>query len=71
MDAIIAAEPGSKVKAGDVVALRLPRARENLHPHRFSLFGGQGGCVVGHGYGKLLLPISYEAAPALVEACAS
>ncbi len=68
-------EPGQYVpadaKAGDVVALRLPRARENLHPHRFSLYGGQGGCVVGHGYAKLFLPVTYEAAPALVEACAS
>jgi hypothetical protein len=68
-------EPGQYVpadaKAGDVVALRLPRARENLHPHRFSLYGGQGGCVVGHGYAKLFLPVTFEAAPALVEACAS
>lgn len=68
-------EPGQYVpadaKAGDVVALRLPRARENLHPHRFSLFGGQGGCVVGQGYAKLYVPISFEAAPSLVEACSS
>ncbi len=67
-------EPGQYVpaeaKAGEVVALRLPRARENLYPHRFSLFGGQGGCVVGHGYAKLFIPITFEAAPALVEACA-
>lgn len=68
-------EPGQYVpadaKAGDTVALRLPRARENLHPHRFSLFGGQGGCVVGHGFTKLFVPITYDAAPSLVEACAS
>ena len=68
-------EPGQYVpadaKPGDVVALRLPRARENLHPHRFSLCGGQGSCVVGHGFAKLFLPITYAAAPALVEACAS
>ncbi len=67
-------EPGQYVpgdaKAGETVALRLPRARENLHPHRFSLYGGQGGCVVGHGYAKLFVPVTYEAAPALVEACA-
>lgn len=68
-------EPGQYVpadaKAGDVVALRLPRARENLHPHRFSVFGGQGGCVTAHGYAKLFVPVTFEAAPALVEACAS
>ncbi|MFT3713803.1 MAG: hypothetical protein QM817_39595 [Archangium sp.] len=68
-------EPGQYVpaeaKSGDVVALRLPRARENLHPHRFSLYGGQGGCVVGKGYTKLFLPVTFEAAPHLVEACSS
>lgn len=68
-------EPGQYVpaeaKSGDVVALRLPRARENLHPHRFSLFGGQGGCVVGKGYSKLFLPVTYEASPHLVEAFSS
>lgn len=68
-------EPGQYVpadaRAGDVVALRLPRARENLHRHRFTLYGGQGGCVVGNRFEKLFLPITYEAAPALVEACAS
>ena len=68
-------EPGQYVpadaKASDVIALRLPRARENLHPHRFSLFGGQGGCVTGNGFAKLFIPVTYEAAPALVEACSS
>lgn len=68
-------EPGQYVPAdaknGDSVALRLPRARENLYPHRFSLFGGQGGCVVGHGFTKYFVPVTYEAAPALVEACSS
>jgi hypothetical protein len=68
-------EPGQYVpadaKPSDAVALRLPRARENLHPHRFSLYGGQGGCVVGSGFIKVFLPVSFEAAPALVEACAS
>ncbi len=68
-------EPGQYVpqdaKNGDAVALRLPRARENLHPHRFSLVGGQGGCVVGHGFSKYFLPVTWEAAPALIEACSS
>lgn len=56
-------------KVGELVALRLPRARENLHPHRFTVYGGQGGCVVGHGYSKLFLPITFEACSALVQAC--
>lgn len=68
-------EPGQYVppdaKEGDLVAVRLPRARENLHPHRFTLYGGQGGPTVGHGYKKLFLSISYEAAPLLVEEFAS
>jgi hypothetical protein len=67
-------EPGQYVpeeaKVGDLVAVRLPRARENLHPHRFTLFGGQGGPTVGHGYLKLFLPITWEVAPALVETMA-
>jgi hypothetical protein len=68
-------EPGQYVpadaKPGDQVALRLPRARENLHPHRFTLNGGQGPVVVGHGFTKLFLPVTFEAASALVEAFAS
>jgi hypothetical protein len=53
------------------VALRLPRARENLYPHRFMLVGGQGPAVVGHGFTKVFLPVTFEAAPSLVEAFAS
>lgn len=68
-------EPGQYVpadaKPGDQVALRLPRARENLHPNRFTLNGGQGPVVVGHGFTKIFLPVTFEAAPALVEAFAS
>jgi hypothetical protein len=68
-------EPGQYVpaeaKPGEQVALRLPRARENLHPNRFTLNGGQGPVVVGHGFTKIFLPITYEAAPSLVEAFAS
>lgn len=64
-------EPGQYVpddaKVGDLVAVRLPRARENLHPHRFTLYGGQGGPTVGHGFTKLFLPIAWEVAPVLVE----
>jgi hypothetical protein len=64
-------EPGQYVpedaKVGDLVAVRLPRARENLHPHRFTLFGGQGGPTVGQGFRKLFLPIAWDVAPLLVE----
>jgi hypothetical protein len=58
-------------KPGDQVAVRLPRARENLYPNRFTLHGGQGGPVLPHGYAKLYLPVTYEGAASLVEACAS
>ena len=68
-------EPGQFVpvdaKPSEQVALRLPRARENLWPHRFTLCGGQGPVVVGHGFNKILLPVSFEQAPALVESFAS
>lgn len=68
-------EPGQYVpadaKPSDQVALRLPRARENLYPHRFTLCGGQGPVVVGHGFSKVFLPVSFEQAPALVETFAS
>lgn len=68
-------EPGQFVpmdaKAGDQVAVRLPRARENLYPHRFTLHGGQGGPVLPHGYAKLYVPVTFEAASALVEAFSS
>lgn len=68
-------EPGQYVPADarlhDAVAVRMPRARENLYPHRFTLHGGQGGPVVGSsGFTKFFLPVTYEAAPRLVEACA-
>jgi hypothetical protein len=68
-------EPGQYVpaaaKPGDQVALRLPRARENLHPHRFTLNGGQGPVVVSQGFSKFFLPVTFEAVPQLVELCAS
>lgn len=64
-------EPGQYVPAdarlGDAVAVRLPRARENVFPHRFTLHGGQGGPVVTGGFVKLFVPVTYELAPALVE----
>ncbi len=64
-------EPGQFVppdaKVGDLVAVRLPRARENFFPHRFTVYGGQGGAVIGQGFTKFFLPISYEDAPLLVD----
>jgi hypothetical protein len=68
-------EPGQFVpadaKSGDQVAVRLPRARENLFPHRFTLHGGQGGPVVSQGYVKMFIPVTFEAASGLVEALSS
>ncbi|MBI4934265.1 MAG: hypothetical protein HY828_10330 [Actinobacteria bacterium] len=67
-------EPGQYVPAdalvGEAVAVRLPRARENLFPHRFALHGGQGGPVLAGGVVKFFLPVTFEAAPALVGAFA-
>jgi hypothetical protein len=54
-------------KVNDIVAVRLPRARENAHPYRFSLHGGQGGPVLTGGYAKLFVPVTYEGAALLVE----
>lgn len=65
-------EPGHYVpadaKVGDSVAVRLPRARENLWPHRFTLHGGQGGPSAAHPFAKIFVPVKFEAAPLLVEA---
>ena len=65
-------EPGQYVpldaKTGDMVAVRMPRARENLYPNRFTLHGGQGGPVVGNGFIKYFVPIRYETASTLVDA---
>lgn len=64
-------EPGQYVpaeaKPQDLVAVRMPRARDNIHPHRFTLLGGQGGAVTAHGFTKIFLHVSYLAAPALIE----
>lgn len=64
-------EPGQYVpadaKVGEIVAVKLPRARENLVPHRFSVYGGQGGPVLGKGFVKFFVPVTYESAPSFVE----
>lgn len=65
-------EPGQYVpldaKLGDRVAVRMPRARENVFPHRFTLYGGQGGPQVTGPFTKLFVAIGFETAPLLVEA---
>jgi hypothetical protein len=58
-------------KPGDQVALRLPRVRENLFPHRFTLNGGQGPVVVAHGFTKFFIPLTFDAAAKLVETAVS
>lgn len=64
-------EPGHYVPAdaavGDVVAVRLPRARENLWPNRFTVHGGQGGPGTSLPFAKFFIPVRFEAASALVE----
>jgi hypothetical protein len=54
-------------KTGEPVAVRLPRARENLIPYRFTVHGGQGGPVVSKGFAKYFVPVTYEVATKLVE----
>ncbi len=67
-------EPGQFVpthaKTNELVALRLPRARENLFPHRFTLYGGQGGVTTSGAFAKVFVPVTVEAAPLLIEAFA-
>ncbi len=58
-------------KPGDQVALRLPRVRENLFPYRFTINGGQGPVVVGQAFTKFFVPVTFEAAPHLVEMAVS
>ncbi len=64
-------EPGQFVpahaRANELVALRLPRARENLFPHRFTVFGGQGGGSSGGSFVKLFLCVTVEGVFQLVE----
>lgn len=67
-------EPGQYVPVdaapGDMVAVRMPRARENLYPNRFTLHGGQGGPIVASGYVKYFIPVRFQEAASLVEAFA-
>lgn len=54
-------------KVGDKVSVRVPRARENLYPHRFTLYGGQGSAVAARGseparYTKLFVAFTLDGA---------
>jgi hypothetical protein len=64
-------EPGyfapPEARVGDAVVVRVPRARENLTPHRFTLYGGAGPASVGEPYVKLYLPVTLEGAGPLIE----
>jgi hypothetical protein len=64
-------EPGQFVPANartnELVALRLPRARENLFPHRFTVFGGQGGATANASFVKLFVAVSVDAVAPLIE----
>ncbi|MBX7099907.1 MAG: hypothetical protein K1X89_19480 [Myxococcaceae bacterium] len=68
-------EPGqlhpADAHVGDPVAARVPRARENLTPHRFTLLGGQGGPRPNEARVKLFLGATLEGATALVQLLAT
>ena len=68
-------EPGyfspPEARVGDPVVVRVPRARENLTPYRFTLYGGAGPAPIGEQYVKLFLPLTLEGAGPLVELLAS
>ncbi len=62
-------EPGQfsppAARPGDKVSVRVPRARENLHPHRFTLLGAQGGAQI-EPLVKLFVAATLEGAAQLV-----
>ncbi len=51
---------------GEKVSVRVPRARENLTPHRFTLLGNHGSPAPGERVSKLFVAASLEAAAQLV-----
>lgn len=57
----------AEARPQDLVAVRLPRARENLYAHRFTLYGGQGGVVLGPRFSKFFVPIRFESASSMVD----
>jgi hypothetical protein len=64
-------EPGyfapPEARVGDTVVVRVPRARENLTPHRFTLFGGAGPASTAEPFVKLFVPVTLEGAGPMVE----
>ncbi|MBK7864395.1 MAG: hypothetical protein IPJ65_38495 [Archangiaceae bacterium] len=68
-------EPGyfspPEARVGDPVVVRVPRARENLTPNRFTLYGGAGPAVVSEPFVKLFLPLTLDGAGPLVELLSS
>ncbi|GEM_PF-2068099 len=63
-------EPGQysppAARPGEKVSVRVPRARENLTPHRFTLLGNHGAPAPGERVSKLFIGASLEAAALLV-----
>ncbi|MBS1149231.1 MAG: hypothetical protein H6Q89_929 [Myxococcaceae bacterium] len=63
-------EPGQysppAARPGERVSVRVPRARENLTPHRFTLLGNHGAPSPGERVSKLFIAASLEAAALLV-----
>jgi hypothetical protein len=63
-------EPGQysppAARPGERVAVRVPRARENLYPHRFTLLGNQGAAPPGEPMVKLFVAGTLEGAAQLV-----
>ncbi len=63
-------EPGQysppAARPGEKVSVRVPRARENLTPHRFTLLGNHGAPAPGERVSKLFIAASLEAAALLV-----
>ncbi|MBL8951829.1 MAG: hypothetical protein JNK82_13690 [Myxococcaceae bacterium] len=68
-------EPGyfspPEARVGDPVVVRVPRARENLTPYRFTLYGGAGPAPTNEQYVKLFLPLTLEGAAPLIELLSS
>ncbi len=63
-------EPGQYLppegREGDTVSVRIPRSRENLYPHRFTLLGGRGAAPTHEPLVKLYATPTVEGAAALV-----
>jgi len=63
-------EPGQylppEAREGDTVSVRIPRSRENLYPHRFTLLGGRGAAATHEPLVKLYATPTVEGAAALV-----